>query len=256
MDTCNRFTVQVQYPAPARRPSRRWPRRGAPLRWGSSGHNRRSPAPPGGGSSSSGSGSRPPATEQSSIPQEDATWLASLRPWAGAIARRVGVNASDCEDVVQEAFTVAAIQWSAFVAPADLPARTARRRWIAHVLLRIARRFRGKASRARARESHDLERAANVIGAASHEGPVSARELLRELEGTTTAERWRVWVSYEVDQVAVAEIARQEGRPVATIYTRLRRARQDLAAALAREAAIAAGPLVPRNTRTAKKPRA
>jgi DNA-directed RNA polymerase specialized sigma24 family protein len=62
-------------------------------------------------------------------------------------------------------------------------------------------------------------------------------------------------LSYEVDQVAVTEIARQEGRPVATIYTRLRRARQDLATALSREAAIAAGPLVRRNTGTAKKPR-
>jgi DNA-directed RNA polymerase specialized sigma24 family protein len=250
MDTCIPFVEQVQNSVAVRRPARRWPRRGAPLRWGPSGRNRRSPGSPG------GAGSGPPVAKQSTISREDAAWLDSLRPWARGIARRVGVNDSDREDVVQEAFTVAAIQWSAFVARADVPARTARRRWLAEVLFRIAYSFRGKANRARTRESRGFEGAENVTGATSHEGPISARELLRALEGATTAERWRVWVAYEIDEVAVPEIARQEGRTVPTIYTLLRLARKSFAAALAREAAIAAGPIVVRNPRSAGKPRA
>jgi len=161
----------------------------------------------------------------------------------------LGVNDSDREDVVQEAFTRAAIEWAAFVPSAELPAQTARRRWLADLLVQLARRLRGKADRARARAPYGLDRAAHVIGAQSHEGPIAAREQLRRLQGATTPERWRTWVSHEVDQVAVSEIARQEGCAAATVYNHLRLARRDLAAALGREAATAAGPLVPRDVR-------
>jgi len=173
----------------------------------------------------------------------------------------LGINATDREDVVQEAFTCAAIEWESFVAPDDLPAQTARRRWLAQLLVKVARRLRDKAqrTRARARAPYGLERAAAVIGAASHEDPIAARELLRSLGSATSPERWRMWVSREVDDIPVPEIARQEGRPVATVYNCLRLARRDLARALRREAAVAAGPLVrraPQPPRPARKSRA
>lgn len=147
---------------------------------------------------------------------------------------------------MQEAFARVAVEWAGFVASDELPARTARRRWIADVLVRVARRLRDKAYRDRGHAPYGLERAADVVGTPSHEGPVAARELLRGLEAATTAERWRMWVAHEVDAVAVPEIARQEGRAVATVYNQLRLARRDLAAALERDTATAAGPLVPR----------
>ncbi len=249
METVIHSLDQIQYSAPARRLARRWPRQGAPLRWGPGGHNRRSAAGPGGGGG-------PPSSARSSLPEGEAAWLASLRPWAMSLAGRLGVNDSDRDDVVQEAFTRVAVEWGAFVAPDELPARTARRRWIADLVVQSARRIRSKAERTRARVPYRLEQAANVVGTASHEGPIAARELLRALEGATTAERWRMWLAHEVDEVEVAEIARQEGRQVATVYNQLRLARRDLAAALGRELATGSGPLVPRGGSGRRKPRA
>ena len=55
---------------------------------------------------------------------------------------------------------------------------------------------------------------------------------MRTFPGATSPERWRTWLAFEVDGVPVAEIARQEGAPQATIYNRVRLAREDLAAML------------------------
>lgn len=256
MDTFVASPTQIQIPASRPRLSRRWPRHGSPLRWGENRHNRRSAAPPGAPAAPKGKGSAPPPPSRTTIPPGDTAWLASLRPWATAFVGSLGVNDTDREDVVQEAFTRAAIEWATFTAPDELPAHTARRRWLADLLVQAARRLRGKADRLRARAPYGLERAANVIGAESHEGPIAAREQLRRLRVATTPERWRMWVSHEVDNTSVAEIARQEGRPVATVYNHLRLARRDLATALGREAATATGPLVPRAPQGGRKPRA
>src|SRR5690348_3745414 len=106
MDTYPPSIVQVQNPAPVHRRSRRFPRRGAPLRWGAGGPSKRAPRVPSGGNS----GNAPPAASQSSIPQGDAVWLASLRPWAIAIVDRLGLRRADREDAVQEAFAHVAVE--------------------------------------------------------------------------------------------------------------------------------------------------
>ena len=61
-----------------------------------------------------------------------------------------------------------------------------------------------------------------------------ARELLRVLRASTTPERFRAVMAY-AKGIAASDVARREGVPVATIYDRIRRARADFAAALARE---------------------
>ena len=63
-----------------------------------------------------------------------------------------------------------------------------------------------------------------------------ARELLRFLRGSTTPERFRAVMAY-AKGIPASDIARREGVLVATIYDRIRRAREDFRAALAREAA-------------------
>ena len=252
METFTHSLEQIQYPAPARRPARRWPRRTAPLRWAADRKNKRSLRAPRGGGSNSGA---PPAAP-GPLSQEDAAWLVSLRPWATTLVQRLWVSDSDRDDVVQETFLLIASEWSAFVPPPDLPAQTARLRWVTGLLFRMARRFRDRAHRARARAPYRLEQATDVIGAPSHEGPISARELLRGLEAATTPERWRVWVAHEVDGVPVPELARQEARSEPAIYNTLRLARRDLAAALGRDAATGSGPLVPRIAWRTRTPRA
>ena len=148
---------------------------------------------------------------------------------------RLGLNKADGEDAVQEAFERIVVAWASFSPTPELPERSARRRWIAGHLLSEGRRIRRARRRAEAREL-PADREGHVSIAASPEAHVSARETLRTLQCCTSPDRWRVWIAHEVDGVPVAEIARQEGRPRATIYNLLRLARRDFAAAIARDA--------------------
>ncbi len=184
-------------------------------------------------------GSGAPPSGPGPIPAEDAAWLETLRPWATQLARRTGINAVDAEDVVQQTFTEAAARWQSFGDVPDMPEHTARRRWIYVVLVRNARGLRRTRARAMERAAGE---AADELAVDSAESATSAREILAHLQQSTTPERWRAWLMHEVDAVPVAEIARQEGRPVATVHNRLRLAREDFTAAFAREAAALKGP--------------
>ncbi len=148
---------------------------------------------------------------------------------------------------MQEAFERIVADWASFAPTPELPERSARRRWIAGQLLNAGRRVRETRRRI---QSHELPAggSGHTSGAASPEVRVSARETLRSLQRTTSPDRWRAWIAHEVDGVPVAEIARQEGRPRATIYNLLRLARQDFAAAMARDAVADRGP-APRRSR-------
>ena len=81
MDAFVRSSPILQLSASARRPARRWPRRGTPLRWASA-SRRTPPGKPPGGSGAPPSGPRP-------IPAEDAAWL--LRVSAPEVAEHVAV---------------------------------------------------------------------------------------------------------------------------------------------------------------------
>lgn len=82
----------------------------------------------------------------------------------------------------------------------------------------------------------------------ANEGAAMAGSVLRLLQASTTPERWRA-VRFFAMGFKVAHIAQREGVPVPTIYTRMRLAREDFAAAIAREEAIIAGPFVRRKRR-------
>ncbi len=267
MDTFVRLSPSVQKPAARRRPSRRWPRPGPPLRWSSTASRR---LPPGGGGA-------PPPSRPSELDQADAAWLDSLRPWGRRLVARLGLRAHDGEDAVQEAFEQIIADWASFSPTPELPERSDRRRWIAGHLLNAGRRVRDARRRIQSHElpaggtghtsggsghtpggsahtsggsAHTSGGSAHTSGGSAHtsgaatspEAHVSARETLRRLQRSTSPDRWRAWIAHEVDGVPVAEIARQEGRPRATIYNLLRLARQDFAAAMAREAVAERAP--------------
>ena len=120
-----------------------------------------------------------------------------------------------------------------------MPERIARGRWLYVVLVRYAQQLQQARARAIERASGEL---AEEPAVESAESVTSARQILAQLQQCTTRERWRAWLMHEVDEVPVPEIARQERRPQATIYNRLRLAREDFAAAFAREAAALKGP--------------
>jgi RNA polymerase sigma-70 factor (ECF subfamily) len=234
MDSFVRSRLIFQDSALDLRPARRFPRRGRPLRWAAT-----SRRPPPGKPSGGGGSGRPPRSAPPPLSREDADWLESLRPWALKLVQRAGGLSADAEDVVQQAFAQAAARWDTFGAVPDLPERTARRRWLQVVLFRTAELVRD--ARARDLES-PLGAAVEPAPVESQESAASTRQLLARLQASTTPERWRAWLLHEVDEVPIAEIARQEGRPAATIYNRLRLAREDFKSAFARDAAAVKAP--------------
>ena len=180
---------------------------------------------------------------------EEGAWLSSLGRWAASIPRRLHLEGADVEDAVNAAFLIAISTWSAFKPMPGIPEEVQRRWWIANFVWKVSARMCARRDRDRKLQRAVAERGNVERAAESHEASVLSREILRSLEHDTTPSRWRVWTAYHVDELSIAEIARQEGRPVATIYTRLRLARLDFAAALRREAASANGPFVSRRPR-------
>jgi DNA-directed RNA polymerase specialized sigma24 family protein len=185
--------------------------------------------------------------------RHDIRWLAGLQLWAGAIVRSLHVAEADIADLVLEAFARVKNEWSRFKAPEDIPARTARRRWIAQLLFRIAAEYRRTKRRAPdhetpgteapGNEARAAERAADETAAEPQDGMITVRGLRRRFRRTTPAERLRVWIAREIDGAPLTEIALQEGRTLTKVYRLLELARRDFAVALAREeAAASAGP--------------
>ena len=105
-------------------------------------------------------------------------------------------------------------------------------------MVRVSREYRRAARRAEVSESHEDDNRQHIVVVPSHEGPISARDTLRALEQCTTPERWRAWLLFAVDGVSAREIARQEGRPLATIHNLLRLAKRDFTAAVRRPRSV------------------
>ena len=166
----------------------------------------------------------------------------SLLPWIRTIHRRRGVADVEVEDATQETLLRITRDWQAFAPAPEDPPDVALRRWIGKIARRVAVSFRNKA---RDRERH-LARGVYPESVLVYPGtPVEARDLLRALQGATAPEGWRTLVALAAGHSA-EDIARADGVPLGTVYTRSRRARLDIAAALARLAAADAGPTTPR----------
>jgi DNA-directed RNA polymerase specialized sigma24 family protein len=145
------------------------------------------------------------------------------------------------------AFLVAVDRWGSFVLPPGHPERQVRRQWVGTILWRVSAEICARRDRKWQLAPCDIEGVNANHVSVSYESQVLSRNLLRVLEQATTSERWRVWVSYQLENVSVAELARRKGCPAATIYNLLRLARLDLRAALRRESVAANGPLVSRH---------
>ena len=142
------------------------------------------------------------------------------------VLRGCGVPAKDAPDLCQLVTILAwravqrgRLQWRS---PPSLHA------WLRVVARRTARRWHLDNPRPEVLREDDEPL---VPGA---EARFLARELLRVLRMSTTPERFRAVMAY-AKGIAASDVARREGVPVATIYDRIRRARADFAAALARE---------------------
>jgi len=143
------------------------------------------------------------------------------------VLHRLGVPASQVDDATQDVFLVVHRKLDAFDGRAPL------RSWIVAIAVRVASDYRRRAQRARGHELGDAIADAAPTPAEHSEMRESIRLLhsvLAELDETKRA----VFVLSELEQLSVPEIADVLGVNLNTVYSRLRAARRQFDAALAR----------------------
>jgi RNA polymerase sigma-70 factor (ECF subfamily) len=144
------------------------------------------------------------------------------------LCRRLGLSESDADDAAQQVFITAARRSSDIRAGRE-------RAFLYGVAVNVVAKSRH--ARARLREAGDVD-----LDALESELPSvedlsdqrAARALLDHLLDAMSLELRAVFVLYEIEEQTVAEIAEMLAIPLGTAASRLRRAREDFAARLAR----------------------
>ena len=144
------------------------------------------------------------------------------------LLRRIGVAESDADDAAQQVFTAASRRIDDIRVGSE-------RAFLFSTALHVGTRARR--SRVRQKEDFGVELAEQTDPAPPPEELVDrhrARELLDALLEEMPLELRVVFVLYEIEQLTSSEIADVVGVPVGTVASRLRRAREDFAARVAR----------------------
>lgn len=152
--------------------------------------------------------------------------------WASL--QRLGVRASDLDDVLQEVFVVVHQRLHTFDGSSKLTT------WLYGVCLRTASDYRRRAWRRREQVGDDpVEQGPGDAqrtpedDAASGEGRRRLESVLDELD----VDKRAVFVMFEVEELSCDEIASIVGVPVGTVYSRLHAARKQFEKAVARQKA-------------------
>ncbi|HEX8790218.1 MAG TPA: sigma-70 family RNA polymerase sigma factor [Polyangiaceae bacterium] len=151
-------------------------------------------------------------------------------PYVWNSLRRLGVLASDLEDLTHDVFVQVQRHLGEYDASRPL------RPWLFGFAFRIASQYWRRAHRRRER-SADAAVARAVDPSALPDQRLAAeqdRQLVLSALEAIDLDRRAVFVLYEIDGVPMAEIARLLGIPVNTAYSRLRVARTEFAAAVRR----------------------
>lgn len=152
-------------------------------------------------------------------------------------ARRLGVPDGAVDDVVQEVFIVAHRRLPEF------EARSSIRTWLFGILLKVAKDHRRGERRRLAREQVSVElrgvEGEPVDTPADLAEKRQAAELVMRLLDSLDDGKRAIFVSVELEQMTVAEVAEATGLNVNTAHARLRAARQAFEQALARHRAAA-----------------
>ena len=138
--------------------------------------------------------------------------------------RRLGVPASDVEDVLHEVFLVMLRRWDDYDRARPL------RPWLFGIAFRVASSQRRRGNRELLSDGHeaeDISARPDELVAASQ-----GRHLLLKALAALPIERRAVLIMHEVDEVSMRDIAQHLGIPLFTAYSRLRKARRELDAAL------------------------
>jgi len=140
--------------------------------------------------------------------------------------RRIGVPASDLEDVLHEVFLVMLARWG------DYDRTRPVRPWLFGIAFRVASSHRRRTGREVLGADYDVEdrRRGPDEDAAASQG----RGLLLRALARVPLERRAVLIMREIDETPMRDIAEELSIPLFTAYSRLRKARRELDEALDR----------------------
>jgi RNA polymerase sigma-70 factor (ECF subfamily) len=165
---------------------------------------------------------------------EFARLFAAEAPRVWRVLRRLGIAQADLEDVCQEVFLVVYQRWHEFRGDSSL------RTWIYGIALRKAlghrRRKHVRDSRPLAHEPSTAPEQQQALESAEQ------RQLLQRALDRLGDGKREVFVLYELEQLAMREVADALGLPLHTAYARLYAARAELAATLRRLTATGGQP--------------
>ncbi|MEO6602799.1 MAG: sigma-70 family RNA polymerase sigma factor [Polyangiaceae bacterium] len=169
---------------------------------------------------------------ESALPDEQQARLARLVTeqfaFVWRLLRRIGVPASDADDATQQVFIAVSQRIQDIREDAE-------RAFLFSTALNVGARARR--SRGRKREDFGVDLEQHVDPTPSQEELLDrqrTRELLDTLLEEMPVELRVVFVLYEIEQLTSVEIADIVAIPVGTVASRLRRAREDFAARVAR----------------------
>jgi RNA polymerase sigma-70 factor (ECF subfamily) len=160
-------------------------------------------------------------------------------PFVWRSVRRLGVDASAVDDVVQEIFLVVHRRLDEF------EARSSMKTWLFGIVLRVVRQHRRTLSRKPAQlgGAASIDPDVDRVRDERSRGPqdhLLEREAVRTLHAILDElddEKREVFVLCELEQMTVPEIAEAVEANVNTVYSRLRAARRDFDQAVARHRA-------------------
>lgn len=145
-------------------------------------------------------------------------------PFVWRALRHLGVPAADAEDVCQEVFVVVHRRLG------DFEGRSSLRTWLYGICLRTAsdhrRRARHRYEQVTARVPDERISAPQIEDLAQQEALARLDAALATLDDDTRA----VFVLYEMEELTMREVAAAVDCPLQTAYSRLYRARKEIAA--------------------------
>ncbi len=171
---------------------------------------------------------QPPPAVRDAPPMQLAEIYAEHFDFVWRSVRRLGVPESSVDDAVQDVFVVVHRRLCEFEGRASM------KTWLFAIVRRVVRDHRPSTRRALA-EAGTLEGLPDTAsGPLECAAQAEAVRLLYRLLDELDAEKREVFVLVDLEQMTAPEAAEAVGANVNTVYARLRAARRDLDAAMAR----------------------
>lgn len=152
-------------------------------------------------------------------------------PFVWRALRRLGVHASDIEDVCQEVFLIIHRRLPSF------EGRSSIQTWIYGICVRVTADYRKRAHRLHESTSEELPDYPTLANQHDELEDQQSRALLDASISKLDDDKRAVFVLFELEELPMTEVAEAVGCPLQTAYARLYAARRVVEAALRRATA-------------------